>query len=318
MARYPEVVESLRQQTTPPCEVIIVVDHNPDLMQRVQTHIPDVIAIENQNPRGLSGARNSGLAIAKGQLIAFLDDDAAAEPDWLERLVRCCENPQVLGAGGTVEPLWLSKQPKWFPEEFYWVVGCTYQKRPDRPIVVRNPYGGCSCIRREVFETVGGFRSTIGRIGKLPVGCEETELCIRAQQHWPDRFFLYEPEARIHHHIPAVRGKWSYFRSRCYAEGLSKAAVTRYVGAQGGLAAERSYTLHTLPRGVWKGLMDTLRGDISGCQRAGAIIAGLFITTTGYVVGTISQRIASGKKAPAPGEEDQMDSPPSLEKAKVV
>ncbi len=150
------------------------------------------------------------------------------------------------------------------------------------------------------------------------MGCEETELCIRAQQHWPDKFFLYEPEARIHHHIPAVRGKWRYFRSRCYAEGISKAAVTRYVGAQGGLAAERSYTLRTLPRGVWKGIMDTLRGDITGCQRAGAIIAGLFITTTGYVVGTISQRIASGKKAPAPGEEGQMDSPPSLEKAKVV
>ena len=95
--------------------------------------------------------------------------------------------------------------------------------------------------------------------------------------------------------------------------------MTRYVGAQGGLASERSYTLHTLPRGVWKGLVDgVLRRDISGFQRAGAIIAGLFITTTGYVVGTISQRVASGKNAPAPGEAGQLDAPPSLEKEKVV
>lgn len=312
-----EAVESLRQQSVPPREVIVVVDHNPKLLQQVQTHLPDVVTIENQGARGLSGARNSGIALAKGELIAFLDDDASAEPDWLERLVRCCEDPQVLGAGGTVEPLWLSTQPKWFPEEFYWVLGCTYQRRPDRPVVVRNPYGGCACIRREVFETVGGLRSTIGRIGKLPMGCEETELCIRAQQHWPDKFFLYEPEARIHHHIPAVRGKWRYFRSRCYAEGLSKAAVTRYVGAQGGLASERSYTLHTLPRGVWKGLTDAiLRRDITGLQRAGAIVAGLFITTSGYVVGTISQRLSSGKSSSE--EEGGLDAPPSLEKDMAV
>ena len=295
-----DAVESLRQQSIPVHEVIIVVDHNTDLLKRVRTHIPDVIAIENEETRGLSGARNSGIAIATGTLIAFLDDDAVAEPDWLELLVRCCEDPQVLGTGGTVEPSWLSKQPAWFPEEFYWVLGCTYQRRPDKPVVVRNPYGGCACIRREVFETVGGMRSAVGRTEKRPMGCEETELCIRAKQHWPEKFFLYEPAARIHHRIPASRAKWKYFRARCYAEGLSKALVTKFVGTEGGLASERSYTLHTLPMGVWKGVTDALlRRDLTGLQRAGAIVAGLCITTTGYVVGTVSQRFATSReKAP--------------------
>jgi GT2 family glycosyltransferase len=286
-------VESIQQQSKPPREIIVVIDHNLRLLKRVRTSIPGIIAIENGMPQGLSGARNSGLAIAQGALIAFLDDDATAEPDWLIQLCRCCEDPDVLGTGGTVEPLWLSKAPAWFPKEFSWVVGCTYQHIPETPQVVRNPYGGCACYRREMFEAVGGFRDGIGRIPTLPMGCEETELCIRAQQHWPQKFFLYNPHARIHHRISASRANWRYFRSRCYAEGLSKAIVTQYVGAKDGLASERAYTLRTLPEGVLRNLKSgILHRDLARLQQAGAIIAGLMITTMGYLAGSFSRRLA--------------------------
>jgi glycosyltransferase involved in cell wall biosynthesis len=156
-------VESLHWQSTPAREIIVVVDHNQHLLERVRTQLSSTVAVENSEPQGLSGARNSGIAVARGALIAFLDDDATAEPDWLERLNRGFKDPQVLGAGGTVEPKWLSKRPAWFPGEFYWVVGCSYQDTPEKAVVVRNPYGGCACYRREVFEVVGGFRSGIGR-----------------------------------------------------------------------------------------------------------------------------------------------------------
>ena len=65
-----------------------------------------------------------GIALAQGALIAFLDDDAIAEPDWLVRLTNCCADPQVLGAGGIIEPLWLSKRPAWFARNStgLWVV----------------------------------------------------------------------------------------------------------------------------------------------------------------------------------------------------
>ncbi len=283
-------VASIRQQNMPPHETIVVIDHNANLLERVQIHIPDVIAIANDKPQGLSGARNSGLTVAQGECIAFLDDDAVAEPDWLELLYRSCEEPQVLGAGGIVEPQWMSKRPTWFPEEFYWVVGCSYQSLPETPQIVRNPFGGCTCFRREVFDTVGGFRDGIGRVGTIPLGGEETELCIRAHQHWPKKIFLYNPHARIHHRIPARRATWRYFRSRCYAEGLSKALITRYVGAKDSLASERSYTLKTLPSGVLRNIRNSIvhRNSI-GFQRAGAIVAGFFTTTIGYLVGTFSR-----------------------------
>jgi len=290
-------VESLQQQSSPPREVILVVDYNTRLLERARMHLHNVLVIENKEPQGLSGARNSGIALAKGALIAFLDDDATAEKDWLARLIHCCKNIQVLGAGGTVKPHWLSPPPSWFPKEFNWVVGCSYQDVPDEPIVVRNPYGGCSCMRREIFAVVGGFRSEIGRVGTLPLGCEETDLCIRAKHHWLEKVFLYEPQAIIYHRIPPHRATWRYFRSRCYAEGLSKAVVAAYVGTKDGLASERPYVLRTLPRGVFHSLGDGLfRLDPGGFLRAGAIIAGLMITIAGYIVGAASHRLALRKE----------------------
>lgn len=278
-------IESIQRQLIPAREIIVVIDHNPNLLERVRQQLTEVIAIENKEPQGLSGARNSGIAIAKGVFIAFLDDDATAEPDWLPRLASCCTDSHVLGAGGIVEPLWLDKHPDWFPDEFYWVVGCSYRNFPEVPTVVRNPFGGCTCIRREVFEVVGGFRNGIGRVGTQPMGCEETELCIRARQHWPQKVFLCEPQARINHLIPSHRASWDYFRSRCYAEGLSKAVVAWHVGVKDSLESERLYILKTLPRGILKGLADTLRGDRTGLARAGAIIFGLAATMVGYLVG---------------------------------
>ena len=283
-------IESIQQQNSPPLEIIVVIDHNPALLERVQTEIPEVFAIENAESRGLSGARNSGIAVARGAFIAFLDDDARAEPGWLLWLRRSCADPKVLGTGGRVVPSWEMKRPTWFPEEFYWVIGCSYRGLPETRTVVRNPFGGCTCYRREVFEIAGGFRKEMGRIGTLPFGCEETELCVRAKQHWPEKDFLWEPQARIHHWISLYRASWHYYWTRCYAEGLSKATVVQYVGAKNGLASERAYTFRALPKGILQGFTDgVFHLDVSGFLRAGTIVGGLMITTAGYLVGTISR-----------------------------
>lgn len=281
-------IASLQAQTHPPAEIILVVDHNPALFRRACTEIAEITIVENTQTRGLSGARNSGIAIARGALIGFLDDDAIAAPDWLMWLASCVDQ-QVLGVGGWVEPQWEGTPPAWFPDEFLWVVGCSYRGQPTRRMPVRNPFGGCMIVRRNVFEEVGGFRSGIGRVGKRPVGCEETELCIRASMHWPEHRWMFEPRARIAHCVPRDRATWRYFRSRCAAEGLSKALVARTTNASAALATERTYVARTLPRGVVRGLRDTLRGDRQGIVRAGAIVSGLVITTIGYVTARLEQ-----------------------------
>jgi glucosyl-dolichyl phosphate glucuronosyltransferase len=278
--------ESVRRQRLPPREIIVVVDHNPGLFERVRAKVPGVVAVESTEPRGLSGARNSGVAATQGEVIAFLDDDAVAPPDWLDQLAAGYEDPRVLGVGGSVEPLWLHGRPRWFPEEFDWVVGCTFRGMPQTTASVRALVGCNMSFQRQVFDTVGGFRRGIGRMGTVPMAGEETEFCIRASQRWPEGRWLYKPQARVRHRVPASRASYQYFRSRCYGEGLSKALLAEFVGARDGLAAERPYALQTLPRAIVREVIDViLRIDPIGLARAAAIVAGLTFTGMGYIKG---------------------------------
>jgi len=266
---------------------VVVIDHNPDLSTRARRDLDGVVVVDNAEERGLSGARNTGIRATQGDVVAFMDDDAMAEPDWLEELGAAYGDAAVMAAGGSILPMWLRRRPTWFPEEFDWVVGCTYLGMPTNSTIVRNLIGCNMSFRREVFDAVGGFSSGIGRLGSRPLGGEETELCIRAQRHWPDRTIVYEPRARVRHRVPANRGTLGYFRARCYAEGLSKATISRRLGANQALATERQYAVRTLGRGVVRNLIATARErDLGGIRRAAAIIIGLATTSFGYLVGT--------------------------------
>src|SRR5450755_2259426 len=76
---------------------------------------------------------------------------------------------------------------------------------PRSPAPVRNLMGSAASFRREVFELVGGFRSELGRSdNERPLGCEETELCIRLRQHAPDSILLSDNRAVAWHSVPKI------------------------------------------------------------------------------------------------------------------
>ncbi|MEI3854588.1 MULTISPECIES: glycosyltransferase family 2 protein [unclassified Ensifer] len=286
-----DAIGSVLNQTRRPERVVVVIDHNEALLHAIRASFPEVEVLANAGAQGLSGARNTGVrASAPMDVVAFLDDDAVAEPDWLQRLASHYAGSAIIGVGGGVLPLWQSGRPSWFPEEFQWVVGCSYRGLPEGLRPVRNPIGCNMSFRRSVFEAVGGFREGMGRSGQDAAGCEETELCIRAHQHYPNSVILYDPHAMVHHHVTAERSRWAYFRRRCLAEGRSKSAVVKAVGAGENLGAERSYVTRTLPAGVVRGLLAVAtRLDAGGLMRAGAIIAGLAFTMAGYLVAKYSR-----------------------------
>lgn len=295
-------VASVRAQSLAPYEVIVVVDHNPALLGRLRGALPDVVVVPSTGPRGLSGAKNTGVAAARGDVVAFLDDDAVAEPGWLGVLAGGYAASDVAGVGGRTLPLWASRAPRWFPAEFAWVVGCTYEGLAAGP--VRNLMGGNASFRRAAFGVAGGFRGGIGRArGKRPLGCEETEFCIRLRQAAPGTVLLFDDRAVIWHRVPAERARFAYFRARCYAEGLSKAMVTRSVGAGDGLASERRHALVALPRGVGRGLRAAVTGDASGLGRATSIVAGLAFTMAGYAAGSLGPGPDGAGDVPAPRRE---------------
>jgi hypothetical protein len=90
--------------------------------------------------------------------------------------------------------------------------------------------------------------------------------------------------------VPEAREHFGYFRTRAYAEGLSKALVARSVGADKGLESERRYSTRVLPAGVLRGLRDAALARPGGAGRAGAIVAGVLTAAGGYVLGSIRAR----------------------------
>jgi glycosyltransferase involved in cell wall biosynthesis len=292
-------VASIQDQRRPAKELILVIDHNDELFAVARERFPDAHVIVNAKTRGLSGGRNTGIASATSDVVAFLDDDAQADSDWLESMLPWYDDASVIAVGGTSEPVWRNGRPGWFPAEFDWVVGCSYEGLPTHPADVRNLIGSNMSFRREVFAHIGGFHHAIGRVGAKPVGCEETELCIRAVRQMPGSRIVYDPAVRVRHYLPDGRARWRYFQARCYAEGLSKAIVAELVGADRGLASERSYATRTLPAGVAKGVLDAIRTrSLVPVARSGAIIAGLGITGFGFAVGSTRRLWSRVERAP--------------------
>ena len=289
-----EGMDSLAAQTKPPLETFLVIDNNPELLQRARERFTGARVLANDGQRGISTSRNMAIELAAGDVLAFLDDDAVAAETWLEELTRPYEDRSVIGTGGMPMPRWDGGEaPRWLPFEFYWTIGCGYRGLPEEVAPVRNPIGATMSFRTEVFERIGGFSSGFGPTMSTPSphgGGEEAEFGIRALREFPGSVLMHVPRARVEHRVVVQRTRWPYFRRRCWLEGKTKALVARDLGSADGLASERTYTLKTLPTGVLKGLADLVRGDLGGLQRAGAIIAGLAFTVAGYAWGRITRQ----------------------------
>jgi hypothetical protein len=278
-----DAVASVAAQTLPTLETIVVVDHNQELLSRARRELTDALVIPNTGARGASGSRNSGVARADGEIIAFLDDDACAATDWLETLIVHFADSAVAGVGGRVDPLWATARPRWFPGEFDWAVGASYSGMPETTTPVRNVWTNNMALRRSAFDAAGGFREDFGKVG-IASRPEDTELCLRVTSgSW-----LYAPASAVDHWVPAQRATFRYFLRRCFDEGMGKAGIAVMDGAANGTSAERSYTARVLPAAVGRGLRQAVTGDRSGALRSAAIVGGFGMAAAGFVTGCVS------------------------------
>jgi GT2 family glycosyltransferase len=287
--RLVAAVRSVQRQTLPPREVLVVVDHNRALLDRARRELNGVRVLENVEARGLRGARNSGVYAATASCVAFMDDDAEACQEWLERLAGPYDDPDVAGVGGFTHPVWDGGRPGWFPPEFEWIVGGAYRGMSPVYDDVRNLWGGNMSFRRKLVVRAGGFR--------IGYSCDDTELCIRLRQRWPRNRFVLVPEARVLHHVERSRMTVRRFLSRCYFEGGSKAVISRLVGAADGLASERRYAREVLPAGIKHAVVDVARGSgTPGIARAALIVAGLGSAAAGYTLAHVTPMQAANKR----------------------
>jgi GT2 family glycosyltransferase len=291
MARFEQLlacVDSIHQQSLRPREIVVVVDGCEQLAEALRKHDQQITVVTHETNRGVSAARNTGVGHVTTEWVAFLDDDATADPTWLERLVSCAETMGAVGASGWSEPAMDRPMPRWFPPELLWTVGCSYRGQPRRRTTGRNVFGGCAVLRTDLFREMGGYDVDIGRCGAGVEGCEEAEFGLRSAARDASARFAHVPDAVIHHRVGVARLTPWYVMSRCYADGRMKSAISRDTGVRG-LGPERSFVTRTVPAGV-------IRAVATGhLACALVLLSGIGSAALGYVVEHVRPVRLAGK-----------------------
>jgi len=261
MERLPDLLEAINSvvlQTYPFIEIVVVVDGNRELYEILVKKKLDVVLHLNENNLGLSASRSIGTQIATGDVVAFLDDDAIADPHWLVTLSHkyLCEG--VVCVGGKLKPLWVCEERSFIPEEFWWLIGATPKGSPERDVEVRNTYGSNISFLRETFLRVGGFDTAFGfNAGKnMVLQGEEADICTRIK-HVTGGTVWYLPDAVVWHKVFRSRvGVVALFR-RAFWQGYSKRVMKE--SSPDSLGQEYGFLNYVL----FTGIPERVRGLVS-------------------------------------------------------
>ena len=291
-------VASVEAQTAPPVEIILCIDHNEELLRRCerrfvwgrQAKAVPLIVVANKYDGHLGSARNTAAEIARGEVLAFLDDDAAAAVDWLEQLIAPFSDPRVAAVGGAPLPRFEKQRPRWFPREFDWVFGCAYRGLPLTRAPLAHLIGANMSARCSVLREIGGFHSD---------DHDDMDMCHRIA-HAGHRV-LYEPLAIVYHFVPATRTTWHYFWRRCYLVNRGKVEAFANMQEASSLDAELTFVARTLTTGVLAEIRPVIRGDLYGLARVGAMIAGIALAGLGHLSGKLRLRRSRREGRPGSG-----------------
>lgn len=223
-------LESLLGQTIAPngqMEILVVDNASSDgtreVVSAVQERASCALRYLYEDRLGLSRARNAGVAVAHGRLVAFMDDDAVAEPDWAHQIIAAFAQTSATCVGGKVVAHLDQEPPGWLPERVWRTVIPSYdlgdrhvEIDPLKPRAL--PWGGNMAIVGTAFQRYGGFREDLGLVGTRRIACEDTELCLRLMRNGGK--VVYWPRAVVHHAYPESRLSvlpiiaWAYDRGR--------------------------------------------------------------------------------------------------------
>lgn len=214
----PDALESIARQTARSAdyELLIVNNNSTDDTDRIcrefmerHPRLQTRYVVENQ--QGLSYARNRGIREARGLFLTYIDDDAVAEPDFAERIIRFFEtHPGAVAVGGRVLARFEGERPDWFNPYSASLFFSHYDKG-ERPFRYRGrdyPIGCNMSFRRVFFEQTGGFDTELGRKGKNGIGAEEKAVFARLIEE--DLPYYYDPSQVVYHQIDEFRTQPPY------------------------------------------------------------------------------------------------------------
>jgi glycosyltransferase involved in cell wall biosynthesis len=287
---FSEAADSVLAQTHDDVELVVVVDGTEAVFERARADYgdrEDVIVHCNDENRGLLESRNRGAELADGDVVAFIDDDAVAEPDWIRKLRDAYENHGAIAAGGRMTAEWVAGKPTFLPEEFYWLVGVTHRGFADGEGEVRNTFGSNISFRREVFLDLGGFDPEIGgRQGDANLQGGETELCARMRAEYGNGVY-YVPDAEVAHKVFAYRTRPGWLFDRAFWQGYSKRAMETLAPDAGG--EEGDFLGQLLLEFVPGRVRRLVTGpSLSGVAQLGTLLALTGTVGAGYLYGAVT------------------------------
>ncbi|MGD1896158.1 MAG: glycosyltransferase family 2 protein [Phormidesmis sp.] len=231
-------IDSLLTQTMDRYEIIVVDNASTDgtaAIAKSRTHDSKVRYV-HEATLGLSVARNRGAEEAKGEILAYLDDDAEASPGWLAALLRVFdENEKIAIAGGKVTLIWPpnAQPPRWLSDDLASGLGAydlgdklTYIQQPSL-----TPRGLNYAVRKSFLNAVGGFDTHLGRVGKNLLSNEEQQLTRLALERGQQ--VAYVPDALAAHNVSPARMKPGWFLSRSWWQGISESYREQSTGRSG-------------------------------------------------------------------------------------
>ncbi len=246
-----DAIDSLLKQSYAEIEIVVVIHTNKELYDKIaKAYIEQskVKVVFSEQSLGAYAARNVGIKAAKGDILAFIDDDAVADEKWVETLVNTYKEPNAIAVGGKILPIWLPSKPAYFPEELYWLVGVTHKGFAEDNITeVRNAFGPNMSFKREVFEQVGLFNENLGfsRQGTRYIQAGEAEFSLRMTSKFGTGT-IYNPDAIVHHKIPVSKARLKLLIKRSFYQGYSKVLLQKLGPAADSITAEKSYLKNLL------------------------------------------------------------------------
>jgi glucosyl-dolichyl phosphate glucuronosyltransferase len=176
--------------------------------------------------QGRSAALNAGIVEAKGEIIAFTDDDVLLHPDWISNLKQTFERFNCAAVAGRVVPVWNHPKPDWLEMDGQFAV--VHFELGDKFREIRKPpLGANSAFRKDVFQKYGLFRLDLGVTGGHTITCDDTEFGERLIRGGEK--IVYCPSAIIYHPVDPKRTTKGYFLSWYYYNGVS---LTRMAGVR--------------------------------------------------------------------------------------
>ena len=289
---FTEAVESVLTQTYEPIEVVLVIDGNPEVYERAVKDFggrENVVISDNDENRGISYTRTRGAELASGEIVAFIDDDGMAEGDWIANLVEVYDKTDAIAVGGQVLPDWQVRKPEFFPEEFYWLVGCDEKGFGEHMEEMRNTYGSNISYRRKVLLDVGGYDENTGRRGDKHIQAHESTVGARIRREY-GRGVIYNMEAKVHHKLFEYRGDFRWLAIRSFWQGYSKRIMDHIIPEAAG--DKNEYLADLLTKHVPERLVSLVREpELAKVKQLVALFVFTAMVGFGYVYAILTPNL---------------------------